>query len=154
MASPTETLWRVNSEYLKRLQQVENYLNLLEQLVLMQSRSDQAQTLVALRQALKQVETIKEEHRDWRYQYYYESLDTRRMVQSQVAINRALVNFSQMRTRHGLQLRSLSVLLDRLQRPDPIVTSVPVGDLWVMTEYALDNLTGFDDYLRSLAPVS
>ena len=154
MASPTELLWRINSEYLKRLQQAETYLNLLEQLVLMQGGSDQVQTLAALHHALEQVEALKEEHRRWRYQYYYESLDTRRMVQSHGAINRALAHFSRMRARHGLQLSALRALMEHLQRPDPLVTSVPVGDLWVMTEYALSDLTGFDDYMRSMAQVS
>ena len=136
------------------LQQAETYLRLLEQLVLMQNSSDQAPTLKTLRHALEQIEAVQEEHRRWRYQYYYESLDTRRMVQSRLAINNALAHFNRMRTNHGLQLSRLRSLLHHLQRPDPALTSVAVGDLWVMTEFALSNLTGFDDYMQSLAPVS
>lgn len=153
MASPAELLWRINSEYLKRLQRATTYLNLLEQLVLMQSGNTQRQTLAALRQALEQVETLQEEHRDWRYAYYYESLDTRRMVQSHGAINRALARFSRMRTRHDQQLQSLRAHLVHTQRPDPALTRVPTGDLWTMAEYAIGNLTRFDDYMRSLVQV-
>ncbi len=152
MTTPADLLWRVNNEYQKRLKQAQTCIGLLEQLILMQG-GDQT-TLTVLRHALEQLELLLAEHRVWRHSYYYESEDTRRMVQSQRAIQRAIAHFSQMHTHHEHALNNLHTLLEHLQRPDPALTRVPNGDLWMMTEYALDNLWSFDDYLRSLERVS
>jgi hypothetical protein len=152
MTAPADLLWRINNEYQKRLKQAKTFLGLLEQLVRMQG--DDGQTLTTLRHALEQIDHLADEHRDWRYQYYYESLDTRRMVQSNRAIEQALAHFSRMHTRHERQLQALRSLLVQLQRPDPTLTRVPGGDLWVMTEFAIADLSGFDDYMRALAVTS
>lgn len=148
MNTAADLLWRVNNEYQKRLKQTRTYLGLLEQLMLMQHQD--SATLSLLRSALEQVDALLEEHRTWRHDYYYESLDTRRMVTSHGAINRALANFSQMRSRHEYELQRLRALLVRLQRPDPVLTRVPTGDLWVMAEFAVQDLSSFSDYMRSL----
>lgn len=152
MTSAADLLWRVNNEYQKRLQQTRTYLGLLEQLMLMQHAD--GGTLAVLRSALNQVDVLLQEHRAWRHHYYYESLDTRRMVQSHGAINQALAHFSRMRTRHERELQHLHGLLVHLQRPDPVLTRVPNGDLWTMAEFAVQDLSSFSDYMRSLSSAS
>jgi hypothetical protein len=150
MDTSATQLWRINYEYQRRLQQAQTYLNLLEQLVL--SRGAEAQALNALRRVRLQVESLAEEHRDWRYQFYYQSPVTRRMVKSHGDINRALGQFTVMRTHHEFELRNLyEMLLFHIQRPDPAMTRVPTGDLWTMTESAMHNLSGFEDYVQSLS---
>ncbi len=151
MSAPAEKLWRVNSEYQKRLAQVKTYLNLLEQMIETEPINDQERILAALRYALDQVEGMMEEHRTWRYTYYYESLETRRMVQSLNAINRALGRFTRMRIQHDRRLHDLHSLLGHISPPDPAVTRVPNGDLWAMTQFAMNSLNQFDDYIQTLA---
>lgn len=148
MTTASDLLWRVNNEYQKRLKQTRTYLGLLEQLMLMQHGD--GNSLGLLRSALDQVDVLLEEHRTWRHNYYYESADTKRMVQSHGAINQALANFSRMRARHEHELQKLNGLLVRLQRPDPALTRVPNGDLWSMAEFAVRDLSSFSDYMRSL----
>lgn len=149
MTTASDLLWRVNNEYQKRLKQTRTYLGLLEQLMLMQH--EDSTTLAVLSGALAKVDALLEEHRTWRHHYYYESADTKRMVQSHGAIHQALANFSRMRTRHEHELQQMNALLVRLQRPDPALTRVPNGDLWSMAEFAVRDLSSFSDYMRSLA---
>ncbi|MAS37721.1 MAG: hypothetical protein CL610_27240 [Anaerolineaceae bacterium] len=151
MMASASLLWRVNNEYQKRLKQAQTYLGLLEQLLLMQSAD--SQTLDDLHQALEQVEWLLAEHRTWRYQYYYESLDTRRMVQTSEAVYRALAQFNRMRARHETSLQALDSLVVHLQPPDPNLTRLPTGDLWQLTRFALQDLHTFDDYLHTLTQV-
>ncbi len=153
MSNPADVLWRVNNEYRKRLSQVVMYLNLLEQLVLMQNGDEQLRTLAALRYVLEELQALDEEHRVWRHQFFYESVETRRMVQSEDAIQRALTRFSRMRSQHERRLADLEALMVHVQRPDPQITRVPNGDLWNMTEYALHNLSGFSDYMHEISSV-
>lgn len=155
MTAPAEMLWRVNNEYRKRLTQVTNCLNLLEQLVLMQQDgSSQVRTLAALRYAREEVEAMAQEHRDWRYRYYYDSTDSKRMVQGNHAVHQALARFSRMRVQHDRRLGSLRGLLDHVQRPNPDITRVATGgDLWTLTEYAIHDLSAFDAYLREMSGV-
>jgi hypothetical protein len=149
MDSRADQLWHLNCEYQKRLQQAKTYLTLLEQLTL--SRGGDAQSLNMLHRVRVDIEILADEHRHWRYQYYYESVDTRRMVQAEREISHALMHFADMRARHDLALHRLERLLYQGQRPHPSVTRVPTGDLWAMTELAMHDLSGFDDYVRSLS---
>jgi len=153
MANPADVLWRVNNEYRGRLSQVMMYLNLLEQLVLMQEGDEQLRTLAALRYVLEELEALNEEHRVWRHQYFYESVDTKRMVQSEAAVHHALARFSRMRAQHEQRLADIQALLVHVQRPDPQITQVPNGDLWAMAEYAIDHLNGFGEYMQQLTRV-
>ncbi|MBZ0303539.1 MAG: hypothetical protein K8J31_27620 [Anaerolineae bacterium] len=148
MILSADLLWRINNEYQKRLKQTQTYLGLLEQLTLVQGGD--GSTLAALRMALEQIEVLYQEHREWRYRYYYESADTHRMVQSHGAVQEALAHFSRMRSRHEYQLARLQSTLLHIPRPDPLLTRVPIGDLWVMSEFAITDLSRFDDYMRSL----
>ena len=148
MDSPVHQLWHINAEYQRRLQQTRTYLTLLEDLALI--RGADARALNTLHRVRVQIDTLADEHRHWRYQYYYDSPDTRRIIQTHSAIAQALDSFSEMRQRHDMILAELRDMLYRLQRPDPSMTSVPTGDLWAMTVTAMHSLSGFDDYVRSL----
>lgn len=149
MTPPADLLWRVNNEYQKRLKQTQTYLGLLEQRIAEQD--DQAQALAALSQARLHIDRLMREHRDWRHHYYYESVESRRMVHTPSAINQALAQFSRMRTRHERDLTQVRALLERMPRPDPALTRVPTADLWVLAEFAINDLSQFDDYMRSLS---
>lgn len=154
MDTRSDVLWRVNNEYRKRLSQAQTYLDLLEQIVLANGDTSQYQLVDLLRYVRSQLSQLVEEHRNWRYLFYYESPETKRMVHGDRAVNQALARFSRMRSSHQSRLNDLYSLLDQAPRPDPHVTRVPTGDLWTMTAYALDRLAGFGDYLNSLEPVT
>jgi hypothetical protein len=150
MQGAADLLWRVNNEYRKRLAQARTFLDLLEQMILINDGSSPHDTLASLRYAREQLQSIEDDHRAWRHRYYYESLDSKRMVQDDRAINHALVRFSRMRRQHEALLTEVyNVLLD-LQRPDPALTRVPNGDLWDMTQFAVYDLIGFSDYMAEL----
>jgi hypothetical protein len=148
--APTDVLWRLNNEYRKRLSQAQTYLDLLEQLLLIQSSEDSFQLLEALQQARHELVILTEEHRDWRHHFYYDSLETRRMVQDNRAVNKALARFSRMRSQHETRLYTIYNVLTQLPRPDSRMTRVPNGDLWNMTQYALNDLIVFGDYASKL----
>ena len=147
MQAANHTLWRVNNEYRKRLSQAETLLNLLEQVLLMQRDDQQEHTLAAIAYVREQIDIITQEHRHWRHNFYYESLETRRMVQDNRSVDRALTRFSRMRSNQDRRLQDIYGLIYGLPRPDPSVTTIPTGDLWTMTQYAIEDLVMFDNYL-------
>lgn len=146
-------LWQVNHEYQKRLNQANIRLSLLEQLLLSRNNEVLSPMLAVLRYVCEQIEQLIDDHRRWRYRYYYESHDTRRMVQDERAVNQALARFSRMRSVHQTHLYDLYDTLYSLPRPDPQVTQLPNGDLWLLAEYALQDLLAFSDYLNELSQV-
>lgn len=143
-----DVLWRINNEYRKRLTQAQTFLDLLEQMIL--SHSGDGHTLEALRYTRDQVTSLTSEHRDWRYRYYYDSPQSKRMVQDDRAVNQALSRFTRMRSAHQALLNELYTLFYDMPRPDPTLTRVPNGDLWTMTQYAIYDLLEFSDYLSEL----
>jgi ribosomal 50S subunit-associated protein YjgA (DUF615 family) len=151
MGTATDTLWRLNNEYRRRLSQARTYLNLLEQLVMVQDDTDTLRTLTALRYAVEQVEMMEQEARRWRHKYYYESPQTKRMVQTDDAVQHALAHFGRMRAQHEARLHDLEAMLAHMQRPDPALTRVPTGDLWNLARYAIDDLSGFEGYMQTLS---
>jgi phosphatidylserine/phosphatidylglycerophosphate/cardiolipin synthase-like enzyme len=148
--APSDVLWRLNNEYHKRLSQAQTYLDLLEQLLMVQDDDHGFEIIEALQQARHELVILNEEHRNWRHHFYYDSLETRRMVQDNRSINKALARFSRMRSQHERRLYELYNLLAQLPRPDARMTRVPNGDLWVMTQYALNDLIVFGDYVSKL----
>ncbi len=132
----------------------QTYLDLLEQLVLMQNGDRQAHTLAALRYARECVEAMTEAHRQWRQRFYYESSESKRMVTADRAITQALARFSLMRAQQAQYLHELYATLNNIPRPDPKITRVPNGDLWQLTQSAVNNLIGFEDYLSELSRVN
>jgi hypothetical protein len=153
MYAPTDVLWRVNNEYRKRLAQAQTFLDLLEQMMLV-SGDRQPHTLETLRYVREQVSATIEEHRSWRHHFYYDSLESKRMVQNDRAVSQALARFTRMRSQHEGRFHNLYSLLHDTPRPDPILTRVPNGDLWTLTEYAIYDLLGFGDYLSEMGQVS
>jgi hypothetical protein len=147
---PADVLWRLNNEYRKRLTQAQTYLDLLEQLLMVQDDNHSFEIIEALQQARHELITLTEEHRDWRHHFYYDSLETHRMVHDSRAVNKALARFSRMRSQHEQRLYQLYNNLAQLPRPDAHMTRVPNGDLWVMTQYAINDLIIFGDYVSKL----
>lgn len=145
MDSAADLLWRMNNEYRKRLSKVETYLSLLAQLMLVRDQVGQAAAFEILRHLQEQIAALQEEHRGWRYRYFYESGSDKRMVQSEHDIHVALKYFNHMRARHEHYLRELLALIDQSPRPEPSLTHVENGDLWLMMQYALHDLTAFVD---------
>ncbi len=142
-----ELLWRINTEYRVRLSKAQNSLDLLVQLLTMRTADSSAEltTLHEMRAALQQ---LGEEHRDWRYRYYYDADGGRRMVQDDLSVNRAIAAFSRLHSQQQRTLHQLFDVLDALPRPEAPLTSVANGDLWKLTRQALADLAGFSDYLQ------
>lgn len=152
MIVSAETLWRLNQEYGNRLAKARTYYELLDQLVTERGGIADDERLMAVLQYMgAHLNGLKEEYRGWRYTYFYETADTKRMVQSESAIRRAISAFARMRTRHEQYLTELFGALDTIRRPDPLITTVPPnGDLWDMTRYALYELLDFGSYAETL----
>lgn len=151
MSHDADLLWRVNHEYRNRLSQVMVYVDLLEQMILTHNHGNNMGEIQAiLRHVYDEVAYMKEEHRRWRYQFYYESAETKKIVRSDSAIHQALARFSRMRSQHERRLAELQMQLFMLQRPDPRLTQVPNGDLWQLTQFAMRQLSQFEDYMRDL----
>jgi hypothetical protein len=150
MYAPTDMLWRVNNEYRKRLAQAQTFLDLLEQMILVNSGEHQNYLLELLHYAREEVDGIVEDHRIWRHRFYYDSIDNKRMVQTDRAVNQALSRFNRMRSQHENRLNDLYSLFYETPRPDPNLTRVPNGDLWTLTQFAIGDLLGFTDYLTEL----
>jgi hypothetical protein len=150
MIVSADTLWRLNQEYGNRLSKARTYLELLEQLVSERGGGDE-DLYAALQYIRAHLNGLKEEYRGWRYTYFYETADTKRMVQSESAIRRAISAFARMRTRHEQYLNELFGALDTIQRPHPEITTVPPnGDLWEMLRFALFDLLDFGSYAQTL----
>lgn len=148
--APADMLWRLNNEYRKRLSQAQTLLDLLEQLLMVQDDNRAFEIIETLQQARHELVMLTEEHRNWRHHFYYDSLETRRMVQDNRAVNKALARFSRMRSQHERRVYEVYNALAQLPRPDARMTRVPNGDLWVMVQYALNDLIVFGDYASKL----
>jgi hypothetical protein len=147
LASP-EFLWRLNQEYVNRLARARTYLDLLEKLIYERSGESEEQILSALEFTRVHLNSLNEEHREWRYTFFYDSPETRRMVQSPREIRRAVTTFSQMQERHKVYFDDLVLLLEQLPRPETDMTSIPAGDLWELMQYAVNDLVDFSGNLN------
>lgn len=149
MDAQADLLWRINNEYRKRLSQAHTLIDLLEQMLRNSDSQNQEQVLDTLNYVRGEVDTLIEQHRDWRYRYYYESPETKRMVQNERAVLQALARFNRLRVQQEAHLTDLYTILYDVPRPDPSMTRVPKGDLWVMTQYAIYDLLGFGDSFQT-----
>jgi hypothetical protein len=154
MDAHADLLWRINNEYRRRLSQAHTLVDLLEQMIRNSDSEQQGHVLAALDYVREQVDALIEELRVWRYRYYYESLESKRMVQSERAINQALARFNRLRVQQEPRLNDLYALLYETPRPDPEMTRVPKGDLWTMTLYAIYDLLSFGDYFQAFEEVN
>lgn len=155
MRSSPDILWWVNSEYRKRLSRAAQYIALLEQLVLARapnSAGAPAALLDLLEDTRRHLALLLQEHHDWRHAYYYQPSRPRRMVQANADIERALAQFEDMRAQHEQWLRWIVDVLARQPRPDPSLTHLPTGDLWLMTQHAIADLTHFMDQPDHIPP--
>ncbi len=149
MIVSADTLWRLNQEYGNRLSKARTYLDLLEQLVVERGSNEEI-LLAALQFTRAHLNGLKEEYRGWRYTYFYEAADTKRMVQTQSAVRRAISAFARMRTRHENYLNELFDALDTIPRPLAEMTTVPTGDLWEMLRFSLYDLLDFGNFAQTL----
>lgn len=150
MNPSAELLWRLNREYVNRLGRARSFFDLLEQLVLERGAVDQTPVKSALQASREVFARIAEDHRAWCYNFFYESPETKRMVQSQAAIDRALSHFSDMNHWHQRDFNELAALFRDQSRPDPDVTRVPQGDLWEMMQHAFKDLLDFSNMLLEI----
>jgi hypothetical protein len=149
-SSPRTLLWRLNQEYIKRLASARTYLGLLLELVSTRGSELDADLPPLLAYTHDTLTRLHDEHRHWRYTYFYESSETKRVVQSERALHRAMAQFSLMRTRHDRLLREMTVLYDAVPAPPPDATSVVNANLWGLFRTALDDLLHFDLYAQNL----
>lgn len=147
MAAQSQRLWWLNYEYRTRLARADKSLTLLENLVLSRGVGYDEDAIALLLQGLyglrRQLTLLHDEHRDWRYSYYYQSPQHKRMVADERSIYRALLHFRRMRVRHERVLLEALHALALLPRPIPQLTRVPSGDLWQHAEHALADLADF-----------
>jgi signal transduction histidine kinase len=144
MSAPADTLWWLSHEYGQRLARASSYLELLEQLLSERLPAHEGGLIDALADARAYLEALREEFRAWRYAYFYETPDSKRMVQNERAITSALISFQRMRERHMEFLNTLSSYFAGITRPEPRITRVAMGDLWVLTIESVDGLITFD----------
>lgn len=150
MMISAQSLWRLNHEYSQRLTRARNYVALLERLVLARNVEEQPQLMAALGYINEQLEIIYDEHRDWRYSYFYDSPDEKRMVSLEREVGQAMTQFARMRVNHERNLHGLCTALADYPAPDRYITVLPNGDLWEMMLLALEDLLNFGDYVREL----
>jgi hypothetical protein len=152
MISP-HSLWRLNHEYNQRLSRARNYVALLERLVIARNIDEQPQLMAALGYIRDQLDLIYDEHRDWRYRYFYDSPENKRMVHEEHGVGRAMTQFARMRVEHERNLNGLCTALADYPPPERYITAVPHGDLWQMMLDSLEDLLGFGDFIRELDTV-
>ena len=150
MGMSADILWWLNQEYVNRLARAHTYFDLLERLLLERSDVDWDELRLVLASARAHLDSLKEAHRGWRYTYFYESADTKRMVQTPPAVRRAFAALAAMHAGYEHDLHVLYNALDALPRPENHVTRVPQGDLWEMTQVALHDLLDFGSVQRQL----
>jgi hypothetical protein len=149
MSEIAELLWRINTEYRVRLSRAQNSLDLLGQLLQLRISGEDEGLTETLREMRQALQALADDHREWRYRYFYESADARRMVQDDLSVNRAIAAFSRMHSGQQRVLHQLYDVLDSLPRPDTLLTSVANGDLWRLTRQAFADLASFSDYLQT-----
>jgi hypothetical protein len=109
----------------------------------MARHGDETMVLETLHYAQAQVSALSEEHRGWRYAYFYETAEQKRMVQNERDILRALAHFNRMSSRHRQLLYEIQYALETVQRPNRGYTIIPGGDLWDLMQYALSDMADF-----------
>lgn len=146
MPASTDFLWRLNQEYVNRLTKARNYLDLLGQLVLERGGSPQLLSILEFTQS--QLDQLSGEHRRWLYSYFYESSDSKRIVQKPRAVQTALTHFGHMYVQQRAALDQILTRFYDLPRPETYITCVPNGDLWELMQCALNELVDFSDDLN------
>jgi len=145
-------LWQLNQAYVHRLARAHVYAGLLEAIAIERDGRPAGGAGPALSAARAALASMLEDHRHWRHQFLYTSPVSKRVVQDEAAANRALAQFTRMRTRHDHALNALWLSLGAAPRLDPGLTAVPGGDLWELFAGALVDLLNFDEEARMILP--
>jgi hypothetical protein len=153
MMISAQSLWRLNHEYGQRLSRARNYVALLERLVIARNVEEQPQLMAALGYIREQLAAIYDEHRDWRYTYFYDSPESKRMVHQEHDVGHAMTEFARMRVNHERNLHGLCTALADYPAPERYVTALPHGDMWQMMLGALEDLLNFGNFVRELDTV-
>lgn len=141
MQSSAEFLWRLNRNYVNRLLRARNTLGLLEHVLRTRANAEMQETLLpTVQYARTLLNALSDAHRDWCYTYFYESAETKRMVQTQKAVRLALAHFGAMRSEYDDLFAALDARLSELPPPPAELTTLPHGDLWDMAQYSLHAL--------------
>ncbi len=149
MSSSAVLLWQLNHNYVNRLARARSYFDLLEPLLDKYRAKVQDSLLSAMPVIHARLTFLSAEHRGWCYAFFYESPESKRMVQTPGAVRRALTNFVIMCDRHKESLNEMIALFADLPRPDPSVTRIPGGDLWDLMLSALHDLVDFSNDLNA-----
>ncbi|MBK8025323.1 MAG: hypothetical protein IPK19_29025 [Chloroflexi bacterium] len=145
MFESTELLWSLCHEYGQRLAQAYSYVELLEHLLVERAATPpQDSLLIQLGESRLFLNDLRGEFRTWRYTFFYQTPDSRRMVSTKSDVEMALDHFRDMRTRHLELLIQFSEFFQELPRPRAEITNVPTGDLWDKVISALMGLIDFD----------
>jgi hypothetical protein len=157
----TDLLWQLNNEYGKRLSRMKAGIELVVRLLVERigdTEGYEAADISAIKQMYavldyteERINALVDQHRDWRYRYYYQSTDIKRIVQDDAEIQQAVARFARMRTQHTRVCKELTMLIDALPRPHTYMTSIANGDLWDNMNVALLDLLNFDDFSTQLS---
>lgn len=147
MNPSAEMLWRLNREYVNRLGRACSYFDLLAQLVLERDADENAPVQALLLETHERLTRLADDHRAWCYGYFYESAETKRMVQSAADVSRALTSFADMHYWHRRDFSALVALFEAHPRPRADFTRVTQGDLWELMRRALHDLLDFSNML-------
>jgi hypothetical protein len=143
-----QALWRLNNEYRKRLAHAQTCVALLDEILTLYDPYEPA--LELMRYMRDQLAVLTEEHRSWRYECYYVSPQSKRMVQEERAVSRAVARFNRMRSDHEPRLYALYDLLESTPPPNTTFTRIPNGNLWQKLADAVHELMSFRDYVNTL----
>ncbi|MCL4247339.1 MAG: hypothetical protein KJ065_04215 [Anaerolineae bacterium] len=149
MSEDAQLLWRINNEYRLRLSRAQNSVELLLQLLLTRADGSVQDAADVLYMTQQHLQNLAQEHRDWRYRFFYVSSSDRRMVQEDRDVFRALAGFSRMQAAHQRVLSEIWHLLGGVHRPASFFTTVANGDLWEVAHNAIADLSQFEGYVQT-----
>lgn len=132
-----ELLWRLNKSYSQRLGKARSRLELLSHLLTDRQADHVTHEVVEV--VLRECGQIYEEYQRWRFTYFYESPEDKRMVQDLTGLGRALAQFARMRQRHAQRASQITAHLNHY-RPPAAWTTIAQGDLWTLTAQAFSEL--------------
>jgi hypothetical protein len=144
-------LWRLNQEYGQRLARARQCASLLTELLAIRGLNNGGQPPPNFMRIFATInETLDQcydDHRAWRYRYFYDSVDEKRMTQNDADIFKAMAQFSRLRLRQMRPIQQTLSALAELPRPPRDLTRIPQGDLWEMTTQALVDFAELDTAL-------
>ncbi|MCC6616233.1 MAG: hypothetical protein IT320_22365 [Anaerolineae bacterium] len=150
MSEDAQLLWRINNEYRLRLTRAQNSIELLLQLLLTRADASVQDAVDVVYSTQQHLVTLIQEHREWRYRFFYASSAERRMVQEDRDVYRALAGFSRMQAAHQRALSDIWHLFGGVHRPASFFTTVANGDLWDVAHQAIADLSEFEGFVQTV----